>query len=165
MNKFSLFLKKANWKKIAVVVAAIPLLLLLLFFSARNFLLHRIIDSKTVYYKEKRNVNIHFGSINFTGFSGIQAANFSMAPENSDTLVSISSLYIHVRILPLLLGHVRVDELMMDQMNVRILKTDSTSNYSFLVSKKKNHDSTSVTEVSPINFAETADLLLDNVIP
>lgn len=162
MNTFILFLRKLNWKKIILTVAAIPLLLLLLYFSARNILLHRIIDSKSEYYKVKRHVTLNFGEINFSGLSGIEASNFSVSPDNSDTLISIKNLYLHVRILPLILGKVRMDELVIDRMKVRVLKTDSVSNYSFLLSKKKNSDTTQVSNTH-INFAETADRLLDNV--
>ena len=162
MNKLIQILRKANWKRILLVVSMLPVIVAIFYFSFRNVLLHRIIDSKASYYKEKRQVAMSFGDIHFSGISGIEASAFSITPLHSDTLISINKLYFHIRVLPLLFGNVRVDELEIDRMKLRLLKLDTLNNYSFLIQRKKSSDTATV-ESSHINFAETADKLLDNI--
>ena len=110
-----------------------PILLIILFFIFRNSIMHKVIEEKSTYYKEKKHAILQFGDIHFDGISGIEANNFTLSPIDGDTLISIQKFYLHVRLFPLFLGHLRIDELEVEKMKLRVLKSDSINNYSFII--------------------------------
>jgi hypothetical protein len=158
-TKFLSFKKVNKWLKF---FAIIPILVVAFYFSFRNILLHNIIDKKTANYRIKKNVSLSFSNINFNGISGIIAQNLIVAPIGTDTLLKAQNIYLHIRLLPLLVGNIRVDVLKIENVNINIIKKDSTNNYSFIFNKNKVADSVTVQQ-NNINIAETADHLLDNV--
>jgi len=148
-----------TWLKIFVLV---PVTFIVIFFISRSFILHKIVNSKTEGYRINKKVDISFGEISFVGISGIKASNLIVAPIGKDTLLQAQNIYLHVRLLPLFLGHLRIDEIQVDNVKINVYEQDSINNYSFLIRKNRKTDSSEVSS-NNINIAETADHLFDNI--
>ena len=153
--------KNINFKKLLLIIGCIPLAAILFYFLFRNVILHKIIENKVAYYKAKKHVNLAFNEINFAGISGIKASNLSVASIGVDTLLQAKNLFFHVRLLPLFIGKIRIDEIEVENSNIIIYKNDSVNNYSFLIKKSVKKDS--VKTVVSNNLADIADNLLDNI--
>ena len=159
MVNFSRYFKNINYKKLFTVFGVALVLMVVGFFAFRNTLLHFVANKKVEAYYKQYKLHIKYAQLNFEGLSTISASNLSVTPQNLDTLLKVNDLKISIRVLPLLLGHIRVDEVVVNNAALNIVGTQNGNNYAFLLNKKSKTN----TQKSSINLASTADHLLDKI--
>ena len=143
-----------RWLKIIVLFIVV---LFILFFSFRNNALHWIIEKKITDFNKKYPAKLLIKHSTFKGFLGIEFDDIYIIPENKDTLFSSKSAYIKLRIFPLLLGKIKLNDLEIANSKVNLVKIKSVDNFSFLLSKKPK-EKNKVT-----NYASNLDILSDAI--
>lgn len=113
-----------------------------------------IAKAKNDYQIDLAIINPHFSGLKTVAFDRITAV-----PEHRDSLFSANKLELSVKLFPLLLGKVKLDELKLEKGFVHLIKRDSLRNYDFLFRKKEPKN----TPKSELNLAELADKLLNAV--
>lgn len=154
-------------QKKGIIIAAVALGLLLSIglifaFTKREGMLHNAVAR--VQHKLERDYHIDFTVANyrFTGLRTVAFDGVSLQPHGRDTLVAIQHLNVSVRLLPLMLGEVKIGNLEMEEGRVTLVKGDSVSNYDFLFQKKKQ-DSVSIQEPTKRDFADLTQRIAKRV--
>jgi hypothetical protein len=127
--------------------------------SKREAILDSIIKRVIIKAKNDYNLNVKIKSTHFGGLKTVVFDNISVTPENRDNLVYIKELRIGIRVLPLLLGNIKLSDLKMNDGSINLVKRDSISNYDFLF-KKGTQDTTK----SKLNLAKLINSLINRVL-
>ena len=143
-----------RWLKIIVLFVVT---LFILFFSFRNTALHLIIEKKIVDFNKKYPAKLLIKHCAFKGFLGIEFNDIYLIPENKDTLFFSKSTYIKLKIFPLLLGKIKLNDLEIANAKVNLVKIKSVDNFSFLFSKKPKEKN------KETNYASNLDILSDAI--
>jgi len=159
---FKNIIQNIKWKKWLLVAALIPVILIVLFFTFRNIILHKLVAYKVESIRINKKVIVNYSEIDFDGISGIKLKQLSVKPIAQAELINSQEIYFHIKLLPLLIGNIRIDDLEINETKINIVKKDSINNYSFLIRKKRKQNSDTL-NTNQLNIAETADHLLDNV--
>jgi hypothetical protein len=150
--------------KIALISFVVLLILVLtgvgIAYSKREALLHLAINKAVKKAKKDYNLNLKITNPRFEGLTKVAFTNVSVVPENRDSLVNINDLHVGIKILPLLVGDIRVASLQIKNGKLNLVKQDTVRNYDFLF-KKKNRDSTKTTKA---DLANIASKLLNQVL-
>jgi hypothetical protein len=135
-----------NKKKLLKFLGIIFLFVIILFFLLRNTFLNWAIEKVAIKFNQKYKGEFHVQKAAFTGISGIYLDNISLVSPGKDTLLTLAKLEAKIKILPLILAHIRLDEVSIDSTQIKVFKTAKKDNISFLLksNKKENNDSTEV---------------------
>jgi hypothetical protein len=134
------------------------LFIFILFFGARNFILHAVIQKKIATISEKFNTQIEIKSADFKGISGLLVQGITVAPSNSDTLIRIDSVFLKVRIWPLLRGKIRFSNLTIQNVAVHLVKQKGYSNFTKFL-KRKSPEAVDTNALKKTNYKEIAEKL------
>ncbi len=113
-----------------------------------------IAKAKNDYQIDLKILNPHFAGLKTVAFDQITAV-----PQNRDSLFAVNKLELSVRLFPLILGKIKLDELSLQSGFIHLIKRDSLRNYDFLF-RKKNRDTT---EKSELDLAALGNKLLNAV--
>jgi hypothetical protein len=126
--------------------------------SKRQGLLDKAIYRVQQKLKNDYGVNFTVDQYYFSGLTTVEFKNLLVIPEDRDTLASIESFSVSVRVLPLLIGNIKVGAIGVENGSLTFVKKDSISNYDFIFKKRK-----SVTEAKENSeakgFADLAERL------
>lgn len=103
-------------------------------------MLHWAIDKVTNKFNQKYKGTLVIQQAAFSGLSNVSLQNICLSAPTGDTLLTIASLEAHIKILPLVLAHIRLDEVFIDSTAIKIFKTAKKDNISFMLKSKKNED-------------------------
>jgi hypothetical protein len=133
-------------KKTWLYVGAGLVLLLIIFFIFRNSILHSVLEKKCAAFKEKYHAELKISEARFSGLTGITLENISLLPAESDTLLKCGKAYVHIRLFPLFIGKVKIDEVQLVNTLISFRRHKGKDNYNFLLQshKEKNADTTEV---------------------
>lgn len=100
----------------------------------------------------------------FSGISNISLQDICLTSPEKDPVLTIATLDAKIKVLPLLLAHIRLDEVFIDSTSVKIFKTAKKDNISFLLkgNKKEKKDSTNNQEGN-IDFGNLAYNLIKTI--
>jgi hypothetical protein len=135
-----------NKKKLLKFLGMLILLMIILFFLLRNTFLNWAIDKVAVKFNQKYKGEFHVQNAAFGGLSNISLHHISLTSPAKDTLITIDELNAKIKILPLILAHIRLDEVFIDATQIKIIKTAKKDNISFLLkrNKKERKDSSDI---------------------
>ncbi len=145
-------LRASAFKRIALISAILLTILLILFLVFRNTILHSILEKKTNSFRAKYNAEIVIGDSRFSGFTGIVFENITLVPDNGDTLLNCRKLYVHLKLLPLLIGSVKIDDVSLENTVISVVQKHGKNNYSFLLRSEK--DKITKTNENTNNYAD-----------
>jgi hypothetical protein len=124
-------------KKLLKLMGLLLMLMIILFFLLRNTMLHWAIDKVSNKFNQKYKGSFIVQESGFKGLSTISLQNICITSPTNDTLLTISSFKAQIKILPLILAHIRLDEIFIDSTSIKIFKTAKKDNISFLLKSKK----------------------------
>ena len=151
--------RKSPWlKRIGILLV----LLILVLFASRNVLLHWAIEKKSATFAKRYNASLVVNESRFTGLSGIFIKGLSIQSPGLDTLVKLDTLRADLKLLPLLLGRVRLDYLEVNHPILKINRSKGRDNISRFLSKPKSQTSTAQSS-NRLDYGDLADRLLDRV--
>lgn len=153
-------------KKIRIalyVLFALILIAFVLLFTFRNSILQKVIDKVTASEKRKHQIEIKIGEAGFVGLSSVQFKNISVVPDSCDTLLRVNQFKVSVAILPLLIGHVKIDELSSNDGVLNLIHKNGKRNFDFLLKNKTPKD-TIKKDRSGLDLANLVDNLVNELL-
>ena len=153
-----------NKKKLLKLMGMLFLLMIILFFLLRNTFLNWAIEKVALKFNQKYKGEFHVQKAAFTGISSIFLHDICLTSPAKDTLITITELDAKIKILPLILAHIRLDEVFIDSTHIKIFKTAKKDNISFLLksNKKEKKDSSDI-QKGNIDFGNLAYGLIKTI--
>jgi hypothetical protein len=146
-----------NKNKLLKILGIVVLCFILLFFLLRNTFLHWAIEKAAIKFSKTYQGELLVKEASFSGLSSILLHNILVTAPGKDTLLAIASAEATIKVLPLLIGNIRIDEVYIDSTTVRIFKSAQRDNISFLLkSRKKKEDDASKQAQSKIDIGNLA---------
>ncbi|HRG58513.1 MAG TPA: biosynthetic peptidoglycan transglycosylase [Bacteroidia bacterium] len=135
----------------------------------RNIMLHWAIEKIATKFNNNYKGTFRIQEASFSGLSTISLQKMVITAPNNDTVLKVASIEAHIKILPLILAHIRLDEVFVDSTSIQIFKTSKKDNISFLLrrNKKEKKDTveTSSTSIDMGNLAYNLVKTIFDVIP
>ncbi len=156
--------KYLKYIKIAAIVLAGLLVLAciggLIALFKREAILKELVEKAKIKAKRDYSLELTINNPHFEGLHTIAFSGVSIVPENRDTLLSVNDLHVGVKLLPLLLGEIKLSGLKVSEASVSLIKHDSISNYDFLFKKKNDNTQTK----AKADYAQLANNLLNQLL-
>ena len=129
-------------------------------YSKREALLQKMMSKAIAKADRDYGLQIKIGAAGFTGLSSVNMKNITVVPKDRDTLATINNVTIGVKIFPLLLGHVKLSEINLNDGKFSVVLKDSLTNLDFILKRKKKD---SVKTDNKVNLSDLASNLLNEV--
>ena len=130
-------------------------------YSKREALLQKIMAKAILKADKDYGLKISIDKAGFSGLSTVELQKITVVPKDRDTLASINTLRVGVKLLPLLFGNVKLSEIKLKDGMMSVVLKDSTTNLDFILKRKKT-DSTN--NKGKVNLADLASNLLNEVL-
>ncbi|MEO8085449.1 MAG: hypothetical protein ABI763_01440, partial [Bacteroidota bacterium] len=124
-------------KIIAYSIAGL-LLFILLYLLFRNYILHTVINKISEKLDKDYHLELTIGESGFSGLATVEMKQISIAPYGGDTLFHMDTLSAAPSISSLLFLNIRLQSLEMKRGFIHLTCSDSSCNYSSLLSKKSD---------------------------
>jgi hypothetical protein len=151
---------KSKYTRIAGIVIAVFLIIFIVIgyiaYSKREALLQRELAKAEQKARDNYNLDIKIGSASFTGLSTVAFSDITIVPENRDSLLNIKMLSVSVKLLPLILGEVKLADISLEDAHLNLTDINKVKNFDFLFKKKKDSTQTS----SKLSLADLANNLI-----
>lgn len=143
-----------------ILISAITLLFVitLVAYSQRETLFKIVIEHATQKAKKEYGLSIKIKKTTFSGLRFIDFEDISAVPDHRDSLASIRRFRVGIKLFPLLLGDVKLSQIVLENGKINLVRKDSIANYDFLFRKKGNNQS------SEMNLSKLANDLLNRVL-
>jgi hypothetical protein len=151
-------------KIIGIVTAGILVMLLIggvIVYNKRESLLQAGIERAIKKAKRDYHLDLKIGSASFAGIRTVNLENISVVPENRDSLLFIEKFRVGIKLLPLIMGDIKLAEVKTSNAWIHLTRRDSIRNYDFLF-RKKSADTTRTTR--QVNLGELANNLLNQML-
>ena len=129
-------------------------------YSKREALLQKELTKAESKAKRDYNLDIKIGSANFTGLSTVAFSDITIVPENRDSLLSIKTLSVSVKLMPLILGEVKLSDISLEDGHLNLTDINKVKNFDFLFKKKKDTTETS----TKLSLADLANNLIKELL-
>jgi hypothetical protein len=159
-------MKRLNPKYIRIAAfILIPLLLIFLIggyiaYSKREALLQKAISKAKAKARRDYNLDVKIGSAHFTGSSTVAFSDISIVPEQRDSLLQIKNLVVSVKLLPLIIGDIKLADVSLQDGFINLTSVKGVKNFDFLFKKKKDTTATH----DKVDLADLADHLVNEVL-
>jgi hypothetical protein len=129
-------------------------------YGKREALLKKMVARAISKARADYNLDVKIGSTGFSGLSTVHMTDISVVPQDRDTLTTISDMTIGVKLMPLLVGNVKLAELGLDSGTINIVVKDSLTNLDFILKRKKKD----TVSTGKMNLADLAHNLLNQML-
>jgi hypothetical protein len=126
-------------------------------YTKREALLKKVIAKAITKADQDFGLKVKIETAGFSGMSTVHMTNISVVPKDRDTLTTIADMTIGVKLMPLLLGDVKLAELSLKNGVFNVVVKDSLTNLDFILKRKKKDTVTK----GKVNLSELADNLLN----
>ncbi|UKJ08073.1 biosynthetic peptidoglycan transglycosylase [Solitalea lacus] len=153
-----IFLKKYWWIfAIFIVLIGIGIAVL---FAKREEILNKTITKITKAQLTRNQLDIKIENARFVGLSSVRFDKITVVPLQKDTLLSISNFEVKVRLLPLILGDVKLASVQLNNGKLSLVNRNGVKNYDFLLKEHKRD----TTQKSELDLAKLANRLINQVL-
>lgn len=152
-------------KKIKITLFIIFALLLVgigLAIGLRERIMHGVIERVIANQKERNKITIAIKQASFEGLSTVVMNEISIVPDSLDTLLSVSHFKVKVNLLPMLIGRIKLSELVVSGANLQLINQSGKRNFEFLLKNKKKDTLNNVNQ--KIDLAHLADNLINDLL-
>ncbi|MFI5158933.1 MAG: transglycosylase domain-containing protein [Sphingobacteriales bacterium] len=155
---------KPKYIRIASIVLVLLVVVILIggyiAYTKREAILEKELAKAELKAKKDYNLDIKIGSASFTGLSTVAFSNITIVPAGRDSLLKIDKLSITVKLMPLILGEVKLSDVALDNGHLNLIDSDKVKNFDFLFRKKKDTTDTR----SKTNLADLANNLINQFL-
>jgi len=155
---------KPKYIRIAGIVIVLLVIVILIggyiAYTKREAILERELAKAELKAKRDYNLDIKIGSASFTGLSTVAFSNITIVPDGRDSLLKIDKLSITVKLMPLILGEVKLSDVALEDGHLNLVDSNKVKNFDFLFKHKK--DTTATT--SKTNLADLANNLINQFL-
>ncbi len=133
-------------------------------FTFRQKILDEVIQKVIASEKEKHGLNIEIKEAKFAGLTSVKIDDLSVVPDQRDTLLRVEKFKVSIAIMPLFLGHIKVDELQSSNALLNIIHKDGLRNFDFLLKKDTSNVDTVEKDQSGLDIASILNGLINKVL-
>jgi len=155
---------KPKYIRIAGIVIVLLVILILIggyiAYTKREAILEKELAKAELKAKRDYNLDIKIGSASFTGLSTVAFSDITIVPDGRDSLLKIDKLSITVKLMPLILGEVKLSDVALENGHLNLIDSNKVKNFDFLFKRKK--DTTATT--SKTNLADLANNLINQFL-
>src|ERR1700761_5986489 len=127
---------KPKYIRIGGIILATLLIIVLIVgyiaYSKREAFLQKELVKAEAKAKKDYNLDIKIGSANFTGLSTVAFSDISIVPADRDSLLSIKKLVVSVKLMPLVVGDVKLAGVILDDGHLNLTDVNKVRNFDFL---------------------------------
>ena len=123
-----------------LAVLGLIVIALIAAYIGRDALLNHYARGKFDNLEKKYGLNISYARLHMPGISEIEIEQFSVVPNERDTLLTLHSAKIDLSLLKMLTLKAEVKRVTTDELHISFVKKDSISNYDFLFKKNKKKE-------------------------
>ncbi len=145
-----------------IVLASLFVLFLIggyIAYSKREALLQHAIEKAKAKAKSSYNLDLQIGSAHFTGLSTVAFTDITIVPAQRDTLLNIKQFEVSVKIMPLILGEVKLADVSLENGHLNLTDINHVKNFDFLFKRKKD-----TTVKTKVNLSELSYNLINQVL-
>ncbi|WP_259071713.1 transglycosylase domain-containing protein [Mucilaginibacter sp. X4EP1] len=145
-----------------IVLASLFVLILIggyIAYSKREALLQHAIEKAKAKAKSSYNLDLEIGSAHFTGLSTVEFTDITIVPAQRDSLLSIKQFEVSVKIMPLILGEVKLADVSLENGHLNLTDINHVKNFDFLFKRKKD-----TTVKTKVNLSELSYNLINQVL-
>jgi hypothetical protein len=145
-----------------IVLASLFVLILIggyIAYSKREALLQHAIEKAKAKVKSTYNLDLEIGSAHFTGLSTVEFTDITIVPAQRDSLLSIKQFEVSVKIMPLILGEVKLADVSLENGHLNLTDINHIKNFDFLFKRKKD-----TTVKTKVNLSELSYNLINQVL-
>jgi hypothetical protein len=146
----------------AIVIVSLIVILLIggyIAYSKREALLQSAITKAKDRAMSKYNLDLEIGSAHFTGLSTVTFTDITVVPKQRDSLLNIKHFEVSVKLMPLILGEVKLANVVLEQGHLNLTDIKHIRNFDFLFKKKKD-----TTVKSKVDLSELSYNLINSVL-
>jgi hypothetical protein len=126
-------------------------------YTKREALLQKAIAKAIAKADNEYGLDVKIEQAGFSGLSTVHMTNVTVVPKDRDTLTNISDITIGVKLMPLILGNVKLAELSLNSGVLNIVVRDSLTNLDFFLKRKKKD----TVSKGKVDLSEVANNLLN----
>lgn len=123
-------------KRIGKIVFITFLVFVAGYFLLRNAIARYVVDLAKEKIRDRYGYHLSLSNIQLTGLAGVSISGLSVTPQNGDTLLKIASVYIRPSIPHILFGKVKLVELNLSDLFLKISCQKGVCNYNAKIQKK-----------------------------
>jgi len=143
--------------KIAGIVFAVIFVILLIggyiAYTKREALLEHEIAKAKATAKHDYNLDLEIGSARFTGLSTVEFTDITIVPAQRDSLLSIKNFEVDIKLMPLILGEVKLANVIMGNGHLNLTDINHIKNFDFIFKKKKDTtDNNTKVDLSELSY-------------
>ena len=128
--------------------------------SKREILLQKAISKAKAKAKREYNLDVKIGSARFIGLGTVALSDITIVPEQRDSLLSIKTFDVSVKLLPLVYGEVKLADVNLENGHLNLTSHNHIRNFDFLFKKKKD----TTENKSKVDLSELANHLVNQVL-
>lgn len=135
---------KPIYIRIAAIAAGVVIVALVILgsigYSKRENLLSAAISKAKSKAKDEYNLDVKIDSAHFIGLNKVAFGRITVVPQGRDTLLDIQHLEVAVKMMPLILGNVKLADVKLSEAFLQVVNKKGKRNFDFLFNKKKEDD-------------------------
>lgn len=146
-------------------IAILFVTMVLVVFMFRGAILKAYVRKKAEHFNSVYPASLTIGEVKMRGLNSILIRNISLKPFEGDTLLKVDSVYASVRLSGLFVGKIILNRLDVSGTSLRMSVIDSSSNFTFLLHKKKSSEVADTIEQGNYakNVSDVFDALFDRL--
>ena len=141
-------------KRVIVSALGLLLVLIIIFFIARALIFNKILEKTTAKLHNSFHLELQVKESGFKGLSGLWFKDVSIKDSLNDTVFYSNNLNLNIKIFPLLIGNIRLNELISNKLSISL---NSIILENILHSKKKQKTDS----VQLRNYSKTIDRIFN----
>jgi len=148
-------------KYVIITISAFLLIGVLGYFSLRNYVLQKILTKVKSKIENSTYLTFNAENAKFTSLNTVQLTQISLVPKNKDTLFTTDTVNISVKLLPALMGKIRLSNLRVVNTTLNLRKDSIQTNFRGLLkpSKKQAQQSANNSNYAKKTFTYIKTLL------
>lgn len=128
-------------------------------YGKRGAMLQSAINKAELKAKRDYNLNLKIGSAHFTGLSTVAFTDITVVPEHRDSLLTIKTFVVSIRIWPLIYGAIKLADVNLQDAHLNLTDINHIKNFDFLFKKKKDTTEHTKVDLSQLSYNLVNELL------
>ena len=129
-------------KYVLITVSAFLLIGIVGYYALRNYVLQKALTKVKAKIENSTYITFNAAGATFTSLSTVQLTNISLVPQNKDTLFTTDTVNVSVKLLPALLGKIRLSNLQVSNTLINLRKDSIQTNFRALLKPRKKQENT-----------------------
>ena len=132
---------KINYKKLIIIIFLFVVAIAISLFFCKNLIVNYIVKDKLLELNTSYNINVSYNTLKIKGLNTLYLSNLKIWENKEPALLTLDSLEAKIDFPSLLLLKIKLQQILINELKIDLIKKDSISNYDFLF---KTQDSSKI---------------------